>query len=129
QADGGTLFLDEIGDMPLPVQVKMLRVLQEQRFERVGGTETVRTDVRILAATNQDLEALTAEGRFRKDLYYRLKVATVTVPPLRERREDVPELARHFLARFNRELGRDIADIAPQTMDLLVRHDWPGNVR
>jgi two-component system, NtrC family, nitrogen regulation response regulator GlnG len=129
QADGGTLFLDEIGDMTPATQAKVLRVLQEQRFERVGSNETIQVDVRILAATNQDLEALTAAGRFRKDLYYRLKVATVTVPPLRERREDVPELARHFLARFNRELGRDIADIAPQTMDLFVRHDWPGNVR
>src|SRR5262249_62435457 len=105
QCNGGTVLLDEIGDMPLPAQAKILRLLQEQRFERVGGTETVQAHVRVLAATNQDLERLIEEGRFRRDLYYRLKVVTITVPPLRERAGDVAELAHHFLFLFNRELG------------------------
>jgi two-component system, NtrC family, nitrogen regulation response regulator GlnG len=129
QCDGGTLFLDEVGDMSAAVQAKMLRVLQEQRFERVGGHQAVRTSVRILAATNQDLEQLAAEGRFRKDLYYRLRVVTIRVPPLRERVADVAELAHHFLFRFNRELGRDLRAFDPRTLALLQRHTWPGNVR
>ncbi len=129
QCDGGTLLLDEIGDMPPGLQAKMLRVLQEQRFERVGGTETVQTRVRILAATNQDLERLVEEGRFRKDLYYRLKVVTVRVPPLRDRPGDVAELAHYFLFRFDRELGLDLRGFAPETLELLEGYAWPGNVR
>ncbi|MBL8799333.1 MAG: sigma-54-dependent Fis family transcriptional regulator [Planctomycetia bacterium] len=129
QCSGGTLFFDEIGDMAPGLQAKMLRVLQEQRFERVGSNETVQTQVRVLAATNQELDRLVDEGRFRKDLYYRLKVVTVQVPPLRERREDVAELAHYFLYRFNRELGLDFRAFAPETIEALERHDWPGNVR
>jgi two-component system nitrogen regulation response regulator GlnG len=129
QCDGGTLFLDEIGDMVPALQAKMLRVLQEQRFERVGSNETVQTRVRVLAATNHDLDRLVAEGRFRKDLYYRLKGVTVRVPPLREHLEDVPELAHYFLFRFNRELGSDFRAVAPQTLELFRGHPWPGNVR
>jgi two-component system nitrogen regulation response regulator GlnG len=129
QVNGGTLFLDEIGDMSPPLQAKMLRVLQEQRFERVGSNETVQTQVRVLAATNQDLEKLVAEGRFRKDLYYRLKVVTVRVPPLRERLDDVAELAHYFLFRFDRELGLDLRAFAPETLEILQGYAWPGNVR
>jgi two-component system nitrogen regulation response regulator GlnG len=129
QCDGGTLFLDEIGDMPPALQAKMLRLLQEQRFERVGGNETLQTYVRVLAATNQDLENRVAEGRFRADLYYRLKVVTVQVPPLRERRDDIAELAHSFLFRFNRELGMDLRVLAPETLEALQSHSWPGNVR
>ncbi len=129
QCDGGTLFLDEIGDMSPALQAKMLRVLQEQRFERVGSNESVRTNVRVLAATNHDLETLVQEGRFRKDLYYRLKVATIQVPPLRERLEDVAELAHYFLFRYNRELGMSFRAFAPETLELLQRYSWPGNVR
>jgi two-component system nitrogen regulation response regulator GlnG len=108
QCDGGTLFLDEIGDMPPSLQAKILRILQEQRFERLGGSEVVQTQVRVLAATNQDLEKLVEEGRFRKDLYYRLKVVTIHAPPLRARLDDVAELAHYFLYRFDRELGMDL---------------------
>jgi two-component system nitrogen regulation response regulator GlnG len=129
QAADGTLLLDEIGDMPLPVQAKMLRMLQEQRFERVGGNKSIATHVRVLAATNQNLEQLIAAGRFRPDLYYRLKVVTIHIPPLRERKEDIPELAHHFLFRYARESGRDVRGFAPETLDLLQNHDWPGNVR
>jgi two-component system nitrogen regulation response regulator GlnG len=129
QCDGGTLFLDEIGDMAPPLQAKMLRVLQEQRFERLGGNETVQTQVRVLAATNQDLERLVEQGRFRKDLYYRLKVVTIQVPPLRERRDDVAELAHYFLFLYDRELGRDLRALAPEAVEALQNYDWPGNVR
>jgi two-component system, NtrC family, nitrogen regulation response regulator GlnG len=129
QCDGGTLFLDEIGDMSAAVQAKMLRVLQEQQFEPLGSTRSVRTDVRVLAATNQDLDKMVAEGRFRKDLYYRLRGVTISVPPLRERREDIPELAHHFLFAFNRDLGRPLRGFAPETIELLQAHSWPGNVR
>src|SRR5579871_5878489 len=129
QVSAGTLFLDEIGDMAPPLQAKMLRVLQEQRFERVGGNETVQTHVRILAATNQDLEKLVAEGRFRKDLYYRLKVVTIQVPPLREHLDDVPELAYYFLFRFDQELALDLRSFAPEAVELLQNYAWPGNVR
>jgi two-component system nitrogen regulation response regulator GlnG len=129
QVSGGTLFLDEIGDMPPGLQAKMLRVLQEQRFERVGGNETLQTQVRILTATNQNLEELVAEGRFRKDLYYRLKVVTIRVPPLRERLDDVAELAHYFLFRFDRELRLDLRGFAPETLELLQGYPWPGNVR
>jgi two-component system nitrogen regulation response regulator GlnG len=129
QCDGGTLFLDEIGDMPTALQAKMLRVLQEQQFERLGSNETLQTRVRVLAATNQDLEKLVEQGRFRKDLYFRLRVVTITAPPLRERREDISELANYFLFRFDRELGLDLRAIAPEALELLQAHDWPGNVR
>jgi two-component system nitrogen regulation response regulator GlnG len=129
QCNGGTLFLDEIGDMSPSLQAKMLRVLQEQRFERVGSNETLQTQVRVLAATNQNLEQLVNEGRFRKDLYYRLKVVTVQVPPLRERLDDIPELAHYFLFRFDRELGLDIRAFSPEALDLFQAYPWPGNVR
>jgi two-component system nitrogen regulation response regulator GlnG len=129
QCSGGTLFLDEIGDMPPGLQSKMLRVLQEQRFERVGGNETVQTQVRVLAATNQDLEKLVREGRFRADLYYRLKVVTIQLPPLRERPGDVAELAHYFLFRYDRELGLDLRGFAPEALERLEAYRWPGNVR
>jgi two-component system nitrogen regulation response regulator GlnG len=129
QCDGGTLFLDEIGDMAPAVQAKMLRVLQEQRFERLGSNETVQTRVRVLAATNQDLDAAVTEGRFRKDLYYRLKGVTIRVPPLRDRLEDVAELAHYFLFRFNRELGTNHRAFAPEVLELFQTCAWPGNVR
>jgi two-component system nitrogen regulation response regulator GlnG len=129
QCDGGTLFLDEIGDMAPAVQAKMLRVLQEQSFQPLGGTRSVRTDVRVLAATNHDLERDVAEGRFRKDLYYRLKVVSIPVPALRERREDIPELAHHFLFACNRTMGRELHGFDPETLTILQQYDWPGNVR
>jgi two-component system nitrogen regulation response regulator GlnG len=129
QCDGGTLFLDEIGDMPAALQAKMLRVLQEQRFERLGGGETVHTRVRVLAATNQDLERLVAEGRFRKDLYYRLNVVSIRIPPLRDRADDVSELAHYFLFRYGRELNLALSGFTPEALDLLRRYEWPGNVR
>jgi two-component system nitrogen regulation response regulator GlnG len=129
QCNGGTLFLDEIGDMPPPLQAKILRVLQEQRFERLGSNETVQTQVRVLAATNHDLQKMVQEARFRKDLYYRLNVVTIRVPPLRDRLDDVAELAHYFLFRFNRELSLDYRGFAPETLDWLQRYSWPGNVR
>jgi two-component system nitrogen regulation response regulator GlnG len=129
QCNGGTLLLDEIGDMPPAVQAKMLRLLQDQTFERVGGTETVQTRVRILAATNQDLEKLIALGRFRRDLYYRLRVVSIHVPPLRERPGDIAELAHHFLFTFNRELGLSIQGFDPEALACLQQYRWPGNVR
>jgi two-component system, NtrC family, nitrogen regulation response regulator GlnG len=129
QCSGGTLFLDEIGDMTPGIQAKMLRVLQDQRFERVGGSETLHTHARILTATNQDLPKLVADGRFRKDLYYRLNAVTIQVPPLRDRREDVAELAHYFLFRFNRELKLDLRAFAPETLQILEAFSWPGNVR
>jgi two-component system nitrogen regulation response regulator GlnG len=129
QCNGGTLFLDEIGDMPASLQAKLLRVLQEQRFERLGSNETIQTQVRVLAATNQDLPRLAEEGRFRKDLYYRLNVVTLKVPPLRERIDDVAELAHYFLFRFDRELGLDFRAFAPDALGLLEGYSWPGNVR
>ncbi len=129
QCDGGTLFLDEIGDMSASLQAKMLRVLQDQQFQRVGSNDTIRTQVRVLTATNHDLEKLVEEGRFRKDLYYRLKVVTIPVPPLRDRLDDVPELAHYFLFRFNRELRLDFRGFAPAALQLLQSYHWPGNVR
>jgi DNA-binding NtrC family response regulator len=128
-ADGGTIFLDEIGDMPAALQAKLLRVLQDREFERVGGTRPIRTDIRVVAATNQDLDAAVNAGRFRADLFYRLNVIRITLPPLRERKEDLPVLVRHFIARYAVETKRSVRAIAPQAMDLLARHDWPGNVR
>jgi len=129
QADGGTLFLDEVGDMTPATQAKVLRLLQDQRFERVGGNEAVRTDVRVIAATNQDLEALVAAGRFRKDLYYRLKVFEVRLPALRQRGDDLPALVEHFVRRGNGELGKSVRSVAPEALRLLAAYDWPGNVR
>lgn len=128
-ADKGTLFLDEIGDVPPPTQVKLLRVLQEREFERLGGTRTIKVDVRLLAATNRDLRAALEEGTFREDLYYRLNVVPIDIPPLREHKEDIPGLANLFLARFAKDSGRAIASIAPAAMNLLLSHHWPGNVR
>ena len=129
QCNGGTLFLDEIGDMPLPLQAKILRVLQEQSFERVGGNETVRTDVRLIAATHRDLKVLSAEGRFRPDLYYRLGVFTIHLPPLRERGDDLALLAERYLRRYSRELGREVRELAPEAMERLRSYGWPGNIR
>ena len=129
QCSGGTLFLDEIGDMPPATQAKMLRVLQEQAFERVGGNETIRTDVRLIAATHRDLKAWSEEGKFRPDLYYRLGVFTIHLPPLRERGDDLPLLIRHFLRRFGRELGRDVREAAPEALERLRAYPWPGNIR
>jgi formate hydrogenlyase transcriptional activator len=128
-AHQGTLFLDEVGDIPPELQPKLLRVLQEQEFERLGGTRTIRVDVRLVAATHRDLAKMVAEGRFREDLYYRLNVFPVVLPPLRERRDDVPRLARHFTQRFARRMGRSIETIPSAVMDALVRYPWPGNVR
>ena len=129
QCDGGTLFLDEIGDMAPNLQGKILRVLQDQRFERLGSNEILQTRVRVLAATNHDLEKLVQEGRFRKDLYYRLHGVTIQVPPLRDRLDDVAELAHYFLFRFDRELGLDLRALAPDVLEILQSYLWPGNVR
>ncbi len=129
QAHGGTLFLDEIGDLSPAAQAKVLRVLQEQRFERVGGNETIATDVRVLAATNKDLEEAVSAGRFRHDLYYRLNGITIRLPPLRERREDIPLLVEHFLHVFNRSLNRVVRGVTPEVLQLLQEDPWPGNVR
>jgi DNA-binding NtrC family response regulator len=130
-ADKGTLFLDEIGDVPPAIQVKLLRVLQEREFERLGGTRTIKVDVRLLAATNRDLRAALEDGTFREDLYYRLNVVPIDIPPLREHKEDIPGLTNLFLARFTKDSGREekIAGISPAAMQLLVGHYWPGNVR
>ena len=128
-ADGGTLFLDEIGELPLEMQVKLLRVLEQREFMRVGGTETISVDIRLIAATNQDLEALVEQGRFRNDLYYRLKVVTLKIPPLRERREDIPLLANHFLETFAEENDRPGMRFAQEAMRSLVSTRWEGNVR
>src|SRR5262249_27961291 len=129
QCHGGTLFLDEIGDMPLGLQAKILRLLQDQSFERVGGNETVRTDVRLIAATHRDLKAWSDEGKFRPDLYYRLSVFTIPLPALRERGDDLPMLVQHYLRRFSRDLGREVREITPEALGLLRRYPWPGNIR
>ncbi len=129
QCSGGTIFLDEVGDMTPLTQTKILRLIQEQRFERVGGSETVQTNVRLIAATNRDLREMVEGGRFRGDLYYRLGVFTIHLPPLRERGGDIPLLVNHFVRRFGRELGKEVQQVAPEVMELLQRHSWPGNVR
>jgi len=129
QADGGTLFLDEVSEMPLSMQVKLLRVLQEREITRVGGDEVIRIDVRVVAATNKHLPDLIAAAKFREDLYYRLNVVDLEMPPLRERREDIPLLAQHFLESFAQRNRKTIKGFSPQAMDRIVRHDWPGNVR
>ena len=128
-ANGGTLFLDEIGDIPLELQAKLLRVLQEQEFERLGSTYTHRVNVRVVAATNQDLATLVAEKRFRMDLYYRLNVFPIALPPLRRRAEDIPMLVAHFVRRYAERMAKRIGKIASAAMDELVRYSWPGNIR
>jgi len=129
QAQGGTLFLDEISEMSLAMQVKLLRVLQEREITRVGGEEPIKVDVRLIAATNKDLVREVEEGRFREDLYYRLNVVNINIPPLRQRKEDVPLLAKHFLSIFSEKNHKNIEGFTPQAMDRLLRYDWPGNVR
>ncbi|MCI0641639.1 MAG: sigma-54 dependent transcriptional regulator [Gemmataceae bacterium] len=129
QCDGGTLFLDEIGDMTPLTQTKILRVLQDQAFERVGGNDTIRTNVRVIAATNRDLEKRMAEGAFRSDLFYRLNVYTIKLPPLRERLDDLPLLVEHFLKRYCQELGKEPMRVAEQTIDQMRAYAWPGNIR
>jgi Nif-specific regulatory protein len=128
-ADGGTLFLDEVGELAPVLQAKLLRVLQEREFERVGGVRPIRVDIRLIAATNRDLEQAVENGAFRRDLYYRLNVISHVAPPLRERREDIPLLANYFVARYVEKTGRKIAGISPQARACLIRYDWPGNVR
>jgi len=128
-AQGGTLFLDEIGDMPLELQAKLLRVVQERELTRIGGREIIKVDCRIIAATNQDLERAVQQGRFREDLYFRLKVVPITVPPLRQRRGDIPELVAYFIEKVNREMGTSITGVSPEAQAVLNAHDWPGNVR
>jgi transcriptional regulator with PAS, ATPase and Fis domain len=128
-ADKGTIFLDEIGDVPGGVQVKLLRVLQEREFERLGGTKTLKVDVRVVAATNQDLRAALEQGTFREDLYYRLNVVPISIPPLREHKEDIPYLVDHFLARFARESAKPVTAITPAAMRMLMDFHWPGNIR
>ena len=128
-ADHGTLFLDEIGDIPPGVQVKLLRVLQEKEFERIGGNETITSDVRLVAATNRDLEKAMKEGMFREDLYYRLNVVTIAIPPLRERKEDIPALIERFIGKYGKENARNIGGVTAEARDLLMRYSYPGNVR
>jgi two-component system, NtrC family, response regulator PilR len=128
-AERGTIFLDEIGEMSAVMQVKLLRVLQERRFRRVGGLEELTADIRVIAATNQDLARLITEGRFREDLFYRINVIPISLPPLRERREDIPLLADHFLAKYAEQMDKPIAAISHDAMELLVHHEWPGNIR
>jgi len=128
-AQGGTLFLDEIGELPPKLQAKLLRVLQEREFERIGSTRPIKADIRLIAATNRDLEKAMREGTFREDLYYRLNVITVALPSLRERREDIPLLASHFAILFGKKLGRRVAGFTPEARACLLRYDWPGNVR
>ncbi len=129
EAHGGTLFLDEIGELPLPLQVKLLRVLQENEIRPIGASNTRKIDVRVIAATSRNLEEMVAENSFREDLYYRLNVLPIAMPPLRERSEDIPLLCQHFIAKLNNALGRSVKSIAPEAMADLLRHQWPGNVR
>lgn len=128
-AHQGTLFLDEVPEISPAVQVKLLRVLQEREFERIGGTKTIKVDVRLIAATNRDLEQLVAEGHFRPDLYYRLQVIQIFLPPLRERTEDIPFLVQHFIEKYNKENGKSVKGVTDETMNLLMKYRWPGNVR
>src|SRR5262249_48063851 len=129
QVNGGTLLLDEIGDMPLPAQAKALRVLQEQAFERLGGSETIRTDVRLIAATHRDLKAWSDEGKFRLDLYYRLGAFPIHLPPLPERGDARELLIKFYLRRVSRELGRKVREVAPEALERLRAYHWPGNLR
>ena len=128
-AHGGTLFLDEIGDMPLELQAKLLRVVQERELTRIGGREVIKVDCRLIAATNQDLERSVKQGRFREDLYFRLKVVPIAVPPLRQRRGDIPDLVAYFIEKINREMGTHVTGVSPEARALLNAHPWPGNVR
>jgi len=128
-ANGGTFFLDEVGDIPLSIQSKLLRVLQEREFKPVGGIKTVRVDIRLIASTNKDLERMIEKGTFRKDLYYRLNIVPIFLPPLRERKIDIPLLACHFLKKYNQERDKNIKAISPEAIDLLMEYEWPGNVR
>ena len=128
-ADGGTLFLDEIGDLPMTTQVKLLRVLQEETFERVGSNEPIKIDVRIIAATNRNLEQLIAENKFREDLYYRLNVVTISIPPLRERKQDIPPLIDYFISKYIKDTNKSGVEFSKEAMDLLMKYDYPGNVR
>ena len=128
-AHEGTLFLDEIGELPVEMQVKLLRALQESQFERVGGIKTLTVDVRLIAATNRDLEQAISEGLFREDLFYRLNVVPIALPPLRERAEDIPTLVSHFLLKFNRRLSRSVESLTPRALDVLCSYNWPGNIR
>jgi two-component system response regulator PilR (NtrC family) len=128
-ADKGTIFFDEIGNIPLETQAKLLRVIQEREFMRLGGVETIKVDVRIIAATNVDLRRMMEEGKFREDLYYRLHVITVHLPPLRDRKDDIPLLVQHFLDKYGEENQKDALELAPEALDLLMEYDWPGNVR
>jgi len=128
-ADKGTIFFDEIGNVPLETQAKLLRVIQEREFMRLGGVETIKVDVRIIAATNVDLRRMMEEGRFREDLYYRLHVITVELPPLRERKDDIPLLVQHFLDKYGRENNKPGLELTPEALALLMEYDWPGNVR
>lgn len=128
-ADKGTLFIDEVGDIPVSIQVKLLRVLQERAFERVGGGETIHVDVRVIAATNQDLEALIRDGRFREDLYYRLNVIIIQIPPLRARKEEIPLFIDHFLRKYRDEENKNVRSVSKETLDVLMKYPYPGNVR
>jgi two-component system response regulator AtoC len=129
EADGGTLFLDELSNLNLSVQTKLLRFLQEHEIKRVGGTESIKVDVRVIAATNQPLEPLIKKGKFREDLFYRLNVVSITLPPLRERKEDIPLLTNHFLHKFSEEYHKTISHISPEALEILMKYHWPGNVR
>ena len=129
QGQGGTIFLDEIGDMSLSTQAKLLRVLQEKSFERLGGMETIKVDIRLIVATNKDLEEAITNGKFREDLYYRLNVVSIMIPPLKERKEDIPGLVSYFLKKFNRDLKKGIVGITPSAMEKITSYGWPGNVR
>ncbi|HEX7708183.1 MAG TPA: sigma-54 dependent transcriptional regulator, partial [Thermoanaerobaculia bacterium] len=128
-ADGGTLFLDEIGDMKLETQAKILRVLQEKEFERVGGTQTIKADVKIIAATNLEMEKAIEEGTFREDLFYRLNIIPIVLPPLRERKDDIPLLVEHFIRKTCRDLGVENKRLGPGVLDLFMEYHWPGNIR
>jgi DNA-binding NtrC family response regulator len=128
-ADGGILFLDEISSMPVSMQAKLLRAVEERAFRRVGGTNLIKVDVQIIAASNRDLQALMQEGKFREDLYYRLKVVDLDLPPLRERKEDIPDLVGFFIRKYNQSMGLNITDITPRAMETMMKYDWPGNIR
>jgi transcriptional regulator with PAS, ATPase and Fis domain len=128
-AHGGSIFLDEIGDISTALQARLLRVLQDGTYEPLGGTETLRSDARVIAATNRNIEEMVESGEFRRDLFYRINVVTIELPPLRERRGDVPLLVDHFIERFNQLRGKEVSGVAPDVLEILVRHDYPGNVR
>lgn len=128
-ANGGTLFLDEVGELPLPLQARLLRIIESRELRRVGGKHSIKVDVRIIAATNRDLRAMVAMGTFREDLLYRLQILTLTLPPLRERKEDIPLVVDHFIQQFNRRNKKQIRGVSPPALDLLLRYSWPGNVR